>query len=779
MDKLQIHIAILVVLLTLFSSCTNENGRFAKHMESAKRHIAENRLRSATIELRNAIQADPENDHAHYLLGETYIKLKDQKRGIFFYRRAAELNPDNLDAQLKMGQILIKDDMLFDARTIASKVMKVSPDNIEAHHLLAVIQIKERDVEAAISTMKKAVALAPQSFKPNMFLAHIYDTTGKKELAEQAYLKTISLDSSQRAPYYELSIFYIKNKQWKKAEDLLKRVSLTPGIKALKYTDLAKFYEKRKKLNLAEKNYLNAVASAPQNLDPLMNIAEFYVRINKMDKAVNEMNKALTLKKEIPEVLKALAQIYFHFKNIEKAQEYVDQALEMDEELIGALDLKGRILMHEKNFSGAFDQFHKVIKIDQYNARAYYYKAVCIKKKGGNRIQDQDIYRAAAGLLDTPELFEAKMIKDHLRTATLLDPEFIDAKIRLTEIYLAEKELIKAREQIEKILNLKPRGFKILSLLSELKLLEGDVKSAEEFCKLVLRQNPDYAPGHIRLGLVYRAWGKNSLALKSFKRALELHPDKAKALKFMVDIYLKQKRYDDALAIIEQYKSSVDTEQQAMIMHLKGDLFLKKGEKDKALNYFKKSMERDPNYLPACISLAGLLIRRQLYEDASLLYEKVLAKEPDHIPALMAMGYLYDIQGASRKAEARYRKILKIDPEHVNAANNLAFILSETEEGIEEAFSLARQARKRKPKDPNVLDTMGWLYYKRGRYKNAVSEFKESLEFNPENPVTCYHLGLAYYRTQKYELARTYLQKAIDIDPNFNGAATARELLNQ
>jgi tetratricopeptide (TPR) repeat protein len=179
------------------------------------------------------------------------------------------------------------------------------------------------------------------------------------------------------------------------------------------------------------------------------------------------------------------------------------------------------------------------------------------------------------------------------------------------------------------------------------------------------------------------------------------------------------------------------------------------------------------------MSLAGTLVTQKKYNDAYPLYETVLTLEPSYIPAIMAIGFLDDANGHPAKAEARYREVLAIDPDHVNAANNLACILQETSEGIEEAFKLVIKARRKNPRDPNVLDTMGWVYFKKGIFKSAISEFEESLRLNPNNPISCYHMGMTYYQIQEYELARTYLQKAIDMDPDFNGANMARQLLNQ
>lgn len=779
MNKLKPLLLFFAMLCFLFSSCTADKESNAKQqIETVKQHLADNQFKTAVIELKNILATNPEDDQAHYLLGDAYLKLNNLTKAFQHYSRAVTINPENIDAQLKLGQLYLKNSDLISARSIVEKVMNALPENTNAFHLLAGIQIRERNIMAAISTMEKAVGIAPQDFKPNMFLSHLYGTAGKKDMAEAAYLKTISLDSSQRAPYYELSKLYIADRQWEKTEALLKRVVLTPGIKNQKHTDLARFYESQRKLELAEKNYLEAVAAAPQTVEPLLNLAEFYVRLNQKGKAIQEMEKALLLKKDTAGVLTGLAQIHFHFNDGAKAATYIEQALEQDRDHTGALYMKGRLLIQKHEFSSASDLFHKILQKDPYNAGAYYYEAICIKENKSLQLSGENVSQATGGLLDSPQLFKEKMIKDYLKTAASLDPEFQDSRIQLAQIYLAENDLDKAREQIEQILNLTPRGPDILTLLSELNLREGNFKSAEKFCRLMLKQMPEYGPAYIQLGLVHRAAGRPSEAKASFKTALNLYSGRKEVLEFIINLYMKDKKYADALEILDNINLSKEPGHQALVKYLEGTAAAARNENQIAMDHLKASIESDPSYTPASLSLAELYIRDNQAEKAMPLYTQVLAENPSHIPALMGLGYVHDLAGRQDQALELYRKVLMTRPDHVNAANNLAFILAKSADTLGEAYSLAAQAKEKNPENPNIIDTLGWIYYKRNSYTNAVREFKASLELSPENPVTCYHLGLTYHEMKEYELSRLYFQKALDLDPHFKGSDEARLLLN-
>ena len=113
------------------------------------------------------------------------------------------------------------------------------------------------------------------------------------------------------------------------------------------------------------------------------------------------------------------------------------------------------------------------------------------------------------------------------------------------------------------------------------------------------------------------------------------------------------------------------------------------------------------------------------------------------------------------------------------AANNLAFLLAEKDKNIDEALELARMAKERSPVDPNIMDTLGWVYYKKGLYDSAISEFNDCLQKLPDNATVIYHLGMAYYKKGDSEKARSNLEKALSLNKKFSGADEAKRVLSE
>ena len=80
--------------------------------------------------------------------------------------------------------------------------------------------------------------------------------------------------------------------------------------------------------------------------------------------------------------------------------------------------------------------------------------------------------------------------------------------------------------------------------------------------------------------------------------------------------------------------------------------------------------------------------------------------------------------------------------------------------------------------DPGVMDTLGWLYFKKGLYDSAVVELEESMGKQPENATIRYHLGMAYFEKGEHDRAKTHFEAALNLDKDFKEAGDIRQRLS-
>ena len=126
-----------------------------------------------------------------------------------------------------------------------------------------------------------------------------------------------------------------------------------------------------------------------------------------------------------------------------------------------------------------------------------------------------------------------------------------------------------------------------------------------------------------------------------------------------------------------------------------------------------------------------------------------------------------------------YERELQVDGDNALAKNNLAWLLAEHGGNIDLALKLAQQAKEKLYDNPQVTDTIGWVYYKKGIYKTARDYLKQSVEKDKKNATFQYQLGMVEWKLGNREEARRDLLNAVTLDPKSPEAALARAALAQ
>jgi tetratricopeptide (TPR) repeat protein len=164
-------------------------------------------------------------------------------------------------------------------------------------------------------------------------------------------------------------------------------------------------------------------------------------------------------------------------------------------------------------------------------------------------------------------------------------------------------------------------------------------------------------------------------------------------------------------------------------------------------------------------------------EEAIREFETIVAKSPQQLSALTILGMLHEQRKDYPRATAKYEEALRVNPRFAPAANNLAWILIENGGDKERALSYAETAWQALPRDPNIADTLGWVYYHKQMYAKSVSLLKESVDQLPEHPLILYHYGMAQYANNNPDEAKQSLAKFLKLSPHDPHAREAKDAL--
>ncbi|MCP3873926.1 MAG: tetratricopeptide repeat protein, partial [Desulfobacteraceae bacterium] len=374
---------------------------------------------------------------------------------------------------------------------------------------------------------------------------------------------------------------------------------------------------------------------------------------------------------------------------------------------------------------------------------------------------------------------EKEVAKASFSKALELNPKYIKARLLLGEIYLKEKNFDEAVQESNAVLNLLPENFRARAILGNALMATDKLSGAEKNFKLMVEQQPENPVGYYRLGILKRMSKNYDEALSYFEKALTINQKLMDVFTNMIIVHVAQEDFSTAIEKCDEQiiKVGDSTIHKAIIYNLKGGLYAAEKKMDAARETFQLAIETDPSYLKPYYALSKIYLSTGDSDKAIDQYKAILEKKPDQAGPHMLIGTLYDLQKKFDLSEDHYRAALKINPEFAPAANNLAYLLSSKDEKIDEALKLAQTAKGKLPDDPSVMDTLGWIYYKKGLYGNAIQEFSDSLEKIPGNAIVHYHLGAAYFKYDKKEKAKHELLKALEINENFEGAQDARKIL--
>jgi Tfp pilus assembly protein PilF len=107
------------------------------------------------------------------------------------------------------------------------------------------------------------------------------------------------------------------------------------------------------------------------------------------------------------------------------------------------------------------------------------------------------------------------------------------------------------------------------------------------------------------------------------------------------------------------------------------------------------------------------------------------------------------------------QKIIKIDPKDVSALNYLGYSYADLGTNLDEALALIKRALTIKPEDGYITDSLGWVYYKKGKYAKAVDYLEKAAELTDFETIIADHLGDAYQKANQLDKALQTYKKAV------------------
>ncbi len=310
---------------------------------------------------------------------------------------------------------------------------------------------------------------------------------------------------------------------------------------------------------------------------------------------------------------------------------------------------------------------------------------------------------------------------------------------------------------------------------------QGDYLNATEPLQRLIDLTPKSAIGHYRLGLAY-AGSKNYIqAITEYKRALQLDPTLTTAQLKLANAYIAQEEYTKAIGECEQIIATQGTapSQNAEAYYLAGVSYLGLGNYQKALNQLQEALKRDPDAAESYVAIGNLYRQQKQFDSAMRYYQMAIGRNSNTASAHQGLASVYALTGNTAQAIAEYNQVITLNPNAASPYNDLAWYYATQGTNLDTALEIAKKAVTMEPQSPIFRDTLGWVYYKKGMYREAITELTTATMGTPKNPFIHYHLGMAYYANKEVNNAKQALQASLNISADFPNAAEAKKLIQQ
>jgi tetratricopeptide (TPR) repeat protein len=743
---------IALALCVAVGACADPETRRKKYIASGDAYMKQGNVAAAIIQYSNAVSKVPASGEAHLRLAEAYVASNQIKPAFPEFIRAADLLPDDLQTQLKAGHFLLKAGLFQEAKARARIVLEHDANNVDALLLLANSLAGMRSLDEAVNVIERAVGIDPERAGTYTNLGVLELAQGDREQAEATFKRAVDASKGSAESYVGLGNFYRVIAQEVDAEKALKRALDVDPKNVPAHEAIASLYVEWGKAAQAEP-YLKSLVSLSPTTEARLALADFYSSVGRQDDAIKTLQDMSADPKQFATAQTRIALIEYEAGRRQHALEIVDAVLAKEPRRVPALTMKARLLLADGNAPEALALAKRAVDIDPRYALGHL-------TLGRILLARNDIENARRAFNDTLEQ----------------DPDSLPAQLELIEIHRGRGELDTALQFADQAIRTHPTNMS--ARIERIKILlvrEPDRPRAEADLKTLLAKFPNAPAVYVLKGSYYLTLNNTAAAREAFQRALDLNPTYLDAVTGLVALDISTKNPAAARARIEAIL--VKYPDAPTLRILAARVYALSGDAAKAEDSLKRAMKADPSNPEPYGLLAQLYMSQGKIEEAKREFAELARVDPRSVGAPTMLGVLYYATKQQSEAQQWWEKALKIDGRSAAAANNLAWLYAESGTNLDRALDLAKTAKATMPDQPEMNDTLGWVYYKQKLYTMAVQYLLVSQQKEPNNPIYQFHVGMAYAQAGEDAKARKYLQRALEIDPKFDGAAEAKKTL--
>lgn len=733
------RLVVTVAAAALVGACgPNVN----QHLKKGDEYYAQASYSDAALEYKIALSGDQKRGDIHEKLADTMMHTKDLAGALKEYARAADLLPNDAQAQVKAGNLLLLAHQFEDAKTRADKALAIDPKDALAMVLKGNALAGLKDLDAALddyqqaleadpkeeiaqrnigaiqatqghaaeaeADYRKAVAMAPKSIQANLALASFLWSSGRMPDAEQALKATIALDPANEKANRALGVFYMASGRAAEAEPYFQELAKTSKTSAATLS-LAYYYVTVNRLDDATKTLTDLARNNP-DASAAAGTSLAAIALQRGDRAA-AMAKARSVVDEHPKEMPARLLI----ARLQAMDGKWTDSLATAKGIVTddpnsavaplAYELEGDIQTRLEHPAEAIAAYQEVLKRSP-NAVPAMLGLATVDLSYGK--PDQAATYAEQALKASPRNPAARILV--ARVHVMKNDPAAGADIaallkdypRSADVYnlaalqgLQQGHSDVARTAYTKALALAPGNLVALQGLAQVDRNTGHTSDAVARMDEALKTQKPTATLLVLAAVTYENAGDHARSEQALKQAIEADPSRLEAYELLGELYIREKRLDDAHDQLAMWAAN------------------------------------DPHSVAANTMLGMLLEMQHRQADAEKQYQKAVAAGPDAAVASNNLAWIYVSSNRNMdQALELAQSAVRDNPTEPHFQDTLGWIFYRQNDA-RQAIEHLEASVKALPKDPDGHYHLGMAYLMGGELEQAKTELNQALTLNP------------------------------------------------
>ena len=296
----------------------------------------------------------------------------------------------------------------------------------------------------------------------------------------------------------------------------------------------------------------------------------------------------------------------------------------------------------------------------------------------------------------------------------------------------------------------------------------------------VPRASDGVAEAYFTFAALLQSQDASDFGVIMLRLALDLRPDFAAARLLAADI--QQTEHHPQLALRTLNEVPATDPVIAIVQLRRAALVDRLGRSDDAMHDLERMALQYPDSPLPDQQRGDILRSKQRFPDAAAAYDRAIARVAH--PAASDWVLFYDRGVAEershawQKAEADFHHALDLSPDQPYVLNYLGYSWADMGHHLNQARQMIQRAAEKRPNDGAITDSLGWVMYRQGDAKEAVTTLERAVELEPEDSTINAHLGDAYLAAGRKIEAQYQWRRALTLNPTPDDAAKLEVKLN-